>query len=160
VAGFAAGIRWRVDVLHRDIDDALHAADQKALQRTVEFGHHQVTGVAVVVFQPLRVADGHSQVQHRDRAAADIGNARKLAGQAGHLEQLGPAQDLLHLEHIDAEQLSSTQTEQQQGQAVVAGQTGALVNTVEQIMCHALAIGHRRADLNGVAGMALAWVVP
>ena len=58
----------------------------------------------------------------------------ELAGQPGYLEQVRPAQDFLHLEHIDAKKLTSAKAEQQQGEAVVASQARALVDAVEQVM--------------------------
>ncbi len=138
-----------MDVFHRDVDDALHAADQEALDRTVEFGDDQVARRGVRVRLTLGVADGQAQVEHRHRAAAYVGHAGKLAGQPGHLEQLRAPQDFLHLEDIDAKKLTSAETEQQQRQAVVAGQSGSLVDPVEQVMGHGCCIGGVGAKLEG-----------
>jgi len=80
------------------------------------------------------VADRQAQVQHRYRAAANVGHAGELAGQPRYLEQVRPAQDFLHLEYVDAKKLTSAKAEQQQGQAVVARQARALVDAVEQVM--------------------------
>ncbi len=93
------------------------------------------------------MADGQAQVQHRHRAAPHVGHAGELAGQAGHLEQLRAAQDFLHLEDVDAKKLTSAETEQQQRQAIVAGQSGPLVDPVEQVMGHGCCIGVGVAEL-------------
>ena len=147
IARFGAQFRWRVDVFHRDVDDALHVADQEALDRAVELGHDQVAGRGVRIGLTLGVADGQAQVQHRHRAATDVGHAGELAGQSGHLEQLRAAQDFLHLEDIDAKKLTSAEAEQQQRQAIVAGQSGPLVDPVEQVMGHGCCIGGVGAEL-------------
>jgi hypothetical protein len=138
-----------MDVFHRDVDDAFHAADQEALDRAVEFGDDQVAGRSVRLRLTLGVADGQPQVEHRYRAAAHVGHAGELAGQPGHLEQFRAPQDFLHLEDIDAKKLTSAETEQQQRQAVVAGQAGPLVDPVEQVMGHGCCIGAAAAELEG-----------
>ncbi len=80
------------------------------------------------------MADGHAEVEHRHRAPAHVGHAGEFVGQAGHLEQVRAPQHFLHLEDVDAKKLTSAEPEQQQGEAVVAGQAGALVDPVEQVV--------------------------
>lgn len=101
------------------------------------------------------MADGQAEVQHRHRAATHVGHAGELAGQPGHLEQFRAPQDFLHLEDIDAKKLTSAETEQQQRQAIVAGQTGPLVDPVEQVMGHGCCIGGVGAELEGALPPAL-----
>lgn len=136
ISGFGAQFRRRVDIFHRDIDDALHSADQEALDRAVELGNDQIAGTVFRMRVAFRVADGQAQIQHRHRAPAHVGHAGELGRQARHLEQFRPAQHFLHLEDVDAKKLASAQPEQQQGQSIVASQSGALVDAVEQIVGH------------------------
>lgn len=144
ISGFGAKFRRRMDIFHRNIDDALHTADQKSLDRAVELGHHQIARAVFGKRVALRVADGQAQVQHRHRAPAHIGNAGELGRQAGDLKQIRAAQHFLHLEDVHAKKLAPAQPEQQQGQSIVASQTGALVDAVEQIVGHG-------ADIDRVA---------
>ncbi len=138
-----------MDVFHRDVDDAFDAADQEPLDRAVEFGDDQVTRRGIGIGLTFGVADGQAQVQHRHRTAAHVGHAGELAGQAGYLEQFRAAQHFLHLEDIDAKKLTSAEAEQQQRQAIVAGQSGSLVDPVEQVMGHGCCIGAGRGELEG-----------
>ncbi len=97
------------------------------------------------------MADRQAEVEHRHRAAAHVGHAGELRGQPGQLEQRRAAQHLLHLEHVDAEQLAAAEPEQEQGQPVVAGKAGALVDAVEQVVRHVSPIGVAGADLSTAA---------
>jgi len=99
----------------------------------------------------LGVTDAQAQVQHGHRASAHVGHADEFAGQPGQLEQAGPAQDFLHLEDVDAKKLTPAQAEQQQGEAVVAGQAGALVDAVEQVLGHVQHIGRGMGVLSAGA---------
>lgn len=138
-----------MNVFHRNIDDAFHTADQEALDRAVEFGDHQITWAVFGARIAFRVTNGQAQIQHRHRAPAHVGHTGELGRQAGHLEQLRPAQHFLHLEDVHAKKLASAQPEQQQGQSIVASQSRALVDAVEQIVGHGADIDSARLKLEG-----------
>ena len=92
-------------------------------------------------------ANSRRQIKHGDHPAANFGHAADARMRRGEPGERGTRNHLLHLEHIDAEQLAlqqrgrcavvrrrtaRTHTEQQQRQPVVAGQLGALVDAVQQ----------------------------
>jgi hypothetical protein len=106
------------------------------------------------------VADRACQVQHRHAAAAHVGGTGEGARQLRQGEQRRPRQDLFHLEHVDAKKLTAAQPEQQQRQPIVAGQAGALVDAVKQVLAHAAGVGRSGRILSPATRRSLICFLP
>jgi len=76
-------------------------------------------------------ADGLGQVDHRQGLAAQVDHAAHKRVALRHQGQLGQLQDLLHLEHVDREQLPPGQAKHENLQAILTHQLCALIYRVE-----------------------------
>ena len=129
--------RWRQDGLPVEVENAIDAAHQERLHRAVVLGNDD--GAALIRHYRAH-ADGLRQVDDRQGLATQIDHPANEAMAMRHQRQLGHLQDFLHLEHVDREQLSPSQAEHQNFQAVLAHQLGTLIHRVENASHCALQI--------------------
>src|SRR5690606_39376184 len=122
------GAGWRQHLLPVEVEDAVDAAHQERLNRTVVLGHDD--GAALIRYQRPQ-PDGARQVDHRQRLPTQIHHAtdrRMAVRHQGHLRQLN---DFLHLEHVDREFLPTREAEHQDFQAILPYQPGTLVDRIK-----------------------------
>src|SRR5690606_36419701 len=116
------------------VDDALNSADQETLDGVVVLGNDDKT---LFLIRHGTATCGNAQVQNRNGSATDVGNTANNTTAVRQYTQVRARKHFLDLEHIDAIQLRSVQTEHQQFQPVLANQLSALITAVQNA-CHAL----------------------
>src|SRR5690606_17008985 len=119
---------WRMDLLPVHVDDALDRTHQETLHLGVVLGDdHKTVGEIIQRW----LAGGQSQINDGNGAPTDVCHPTHHPTGFWQHGKPGALQHFLYLEHVDAIQLSSVETEQQELQAVLSDQLGALVNRIQ-----------------------------
>ncbi len=107
------------------VDDAIHAADQKRLYGAVVLGDDD--GAALIRHQRSQ-PDGARQVDHRQRLPSQIDHAADRAVAVRHQGHLRQLDDFLHLEDVDGKLLPPAEPEHENLQAILSHKTGTLID--------------------------------
>ncbi|MNL31844.1 hypothetical protein D3C87_1536560 [compost metagenome] len=102
--------RRRADVGGQAVDDLAYRLHMQALLGTADIGDDQAA--AVRIFQRT-LADGAAQVDHRQRRAAQRGDAFDVRVRLRQLGQRRAGDDFTDFEQVDRHQLATAQGKQQ-----------------------------------------------
>ncbi len=121
----------RFDLIPVDSNDAVDFVHQEALGVAAEFGDDQRLVAAI---GRLTHGDEARQRNHGNDVAAQGDEAFHAARDIGRLGDLGSVGNFTHLEYVDAEDLVTAEREQQDFHLVRAGELGARIDGVEQVV--------------------------
>src|SRR5690606_12367404 len=127
VVGTTAATGRRLHLFPVEVVDALHAVHQERLHRAVVLGDDDGVGLRL----QRTHADGLGQVDHRQGLTAQVDHPAYARMAMWHAVEARQVQDFLHLEDVDREELPTGKTEQQDFQAILTYQLGALIDRVE-----------------------------
>ncbi len=121
----AGGSRRRHHRFPVQVDDAVHATDQKGLHGAVVLSDDD--GAALVRHQWPQ-ADGSRQIDHRQGLPAQVDHAAHRTVSVRHQRHLRQLDNFLHLEDVDGELLPPAEPEHENFQAILPHEAGALID--------------------------------